>query len=225
MSHPEVDSQAAEPAPDQPSAPESTYGLAELVRGDFNRRVNDLVIETARRNAAHPGSKAIEWKLPLTLRLKLRILLQRNFLAVLFYRLSHAAAKNGVPLVPRILVQLNVSRHGLEIDPNAIIGPGFRIAHTVGNVIGPIRAGRNLALLGGVTIGARAALDPLEDGCPVIGDDVRFMAGAAAWGPIEIGSDSMIGSRAVLTQSVPPGTRVIAPKSTVVINPPDGWTP
>jgi serine acetyltransferase len=224
MSDREIQSQGVETAPVQSGAQVAADSLGYLVRGDFNRLVNDLVIEAARKKAAHPDGNIIEWKLPLPLRLKLRIILQRNFLSVFFYRLSHAAAKNSIPLLPRILVQMNVSRHGLEIDPDAVIGPGFRIAHTVGNVIGPIRAGKNLSLMGGVTIGARAALDPREDGCPVIGDDVRFMAGGAAWGPIEIGSNSTIGSRAVLTQSVPAGTRVIAPKSTVVINPPPGWT-
>jgi serine O-acetyltransferase len=201
------------------------FTLGELVRGDFNRLVNDLVILSERQLIAQPGYRGIVWKRPLPLHLKMRITLQRTFLAVFFYRLSHAAVKNRIPLVPRILVQMNVSRHGLEIDPNAVIGPGFRIAHTVGNVVGPVRAGKNLTLMGGVTIGGRAALDPREDGSPSIGDNVHFMGGGAAWGPIEIGSDTLIGSRAVLTQSVPPGTLVVAPKSTVIVNPPPGSNP
>jgi serine O-acetyltransferase len=170
-----------------------------------------------------PNSRFIEWKHPLPLRLKLRVFLHRTFLSVLIYRLSHAATRRGVPLAPRVLVSLNVFLHGLEIDPNAVIGPGFEIAHTVGNVVGAIRAGRNFSIMGGVTLGGRAAIDPREDGSPVIGDDVKFLAGSAAWGPIEIGSNTWVGTRAVLMQSVPPNSIVVAPKSTVIVNPPPGW--
>ena len=78
--------------------------------------------------------------------------------------------------------------------------------------------------MGGVTIGGRGTIDPREDGNPVIGDDVRFLAGSAAWGPIEIGSGTWFGARAVLTQSVPPGSFVVAPKSTIVVDPPRHWS-
>jgi serine O-acetyltransferase len=219
-----VDAGDGEAVRSQTPATGRAYTLGELVRSDFDRHIQELVIESERRKAIKPDNKSIDWTGPLPMRRKLRVLLQRTFLAVLFYRLSHAAAKRGIPLLPRIFVQWNVSRHGLEIDPAAEIGPGLEIGHTVANVIGPIRAGKNLSLMGGVTIGGRGTIDPLEDGNPVIGDNVRFLAGSAAWGPIEIGSGTWVGARAVLTQSVPPGSFVIAPKSTVVVDPPPHMT-
>ena len=68
-------------------------------------------------------------------------------------------------------------------------------------------------------------LDPGLEGFPSIGDDVIFMQGSAAWGPIEVGSGSRIGSKAVLTQSIPAGSVVVAPKAQVIVKPPKNWPP
>jgi serine O-acetyltransferase len=199
------------------------YTLRSLLRGDFRRWAQLRELSSRARinyyaEAAQPPPAPT-----LPLRPRLSIIFASTSISVVLYRLAHAAHRRRLPLVPRILTDLNLALYSVEIDPKAVIGPGFSIGHLAGTAIGSARLGRNVTTLGKVTIGARGMADSTLDGLPEIGDNVWFFHGSSAWGPIHVGDGTRIGANAALTESVPPGSMVVAPKSKVIVNPVSHW--
>ena len=95
----------------------------------------------------------------------------------------------------------------VEIHPAADIGPGLALGHGVGIVIGhAVVAGRDLALLQGVTIGH--GRDP-SAGQPRLGNRVLIGAGAVLLGGIVVGDNVKIGANSVVLADVPAGTTVV----------------
>jgi len=92
---------------------------------------------------------------------------------------------------------------GADILPGAQIGPGVRIEHPVGIVIGAgVKAGLNLTILQGVTIGASSAKKTKASSVfPVIGDRVYIGANSSVIGGIKIGSDTHIGAHTLVIRS------------------------
>lgn len=92
-----------------------------------------------------------------------------------------------------------------DISPFADIGPGFRLAHATGVVIGDhVVAGRRLTVFNDVNLGARlrgGRVAP-DDGMPVVGEGVFVGAGARVLGPIVIGDHAIIGANAVVVHDV-----------------------
>ena len=107
-------------------------------------------------------------------------------------------------------------RTGIDIHPGATIGDFFFIDHGTGIVIGETAIiGDRVRLYQGVTIGAaslrNAALLRGKKRHPTIEDDVTVYAGATILGgDTTIGKGSVIGGSVFLTESVPPGSRVMA---------------
>jgi serine O-acetyltransferase len=83
------------------------------------------------------------------------------------------------------------------------IGPGCTLGHGGSGVVvhSGSRIGRNVMICQQVTIGGTGP----GAAVPVIGDDVYLGAGAKILGPVEIGSNCVIGANAVVTKSVPSG--------------------
>ena len=107
---------------------------------------------------------------------------------------------------------------GIDINPGAEIGRGFFIDHGTGVVIGETaRIGNNVRLYQGVTLGA---LSFPKDSCgmlvkglrrhPTIEDDVTIYANATVLGDVTIGKGSVLGGNVWVTESLPPGTKVVA---------------
>jgi serine O-acetyltransferase len=93
---------------------------------------------------------------------------------------------------------------GITIDASADIGPGFYIGHFGGVVVGGgVRAGQNLSLSQGVTLGEYR-------GSPTLGDQVYLAPGAKAFGPITIGDHVAVGANAVVHRDVPSWSTVVA---------------
>jgi serine O-acetyltransferase len=91
------------------------------------------------------------------------------------------------------------------------IGPGFVILHSFGIVINSsVRAGKNLTLEHGVTIGSE------KNQNPIIGDNVFIGAGAKIIGPVSIGSDVKIGANAVVIHDLPNGATAVGVPARVV---------
>ena len=88
------------------------------------------------------------------------------------------------------------------------IGPGLRVDHNF-CVIRPYKAGKNLTVRNGVTIGKGKAKE--EDGPvqPVLGDDVDIYANAVIFGGIHIGNDVKIGAGTVVNKDVPDHCTVV----------------
>lgn len=98
-----------------------------------------------------------------------------------------------------------------DISPFARIGPGFRIAHASGVIVGSqVVAGRNLTLFNSTNLGARLSggRPSEDDGMPVLGDDVFVGAGARVLGRIVVGDRALIAANAVVVADVPAGATV-----------------
>lgn len=146
--------------------------------------------------------------------------------AISVYRLAHFMNKKGLVLIPRIMTEWAHSRTGVDIHPGAEIGEGFFIDHGTGVVIGETtNIGRGVTLYQGVTLGAlnfpRDQEGKIIRGAkrhPTIEDKVVIYSGATILGgDTVIGEGSVIGGNVWLTESVPPFSRVILPRTELKI--------
>ena len=138
--------------------------------------------------------------------------------AIEIQRMAHVLYKHDVPFIPRMMTEYAHSITGIDINPGAEIGSGFFIDHGTGVVIGETaRIGNNVRLYQGVTLGA---LSFPKDSCgmlvkglrrhPTIEDDVTIYANATVLGDVTIGKGSVLGGNVWVTESLPPGTKVVA---------------
>ena len=138
--------------------------------------------------------------------------------AIEIQRLAHILYKHDVPFIPRMMTEYAHSITGIDINPGAEIGKGFFIDHGTGVVIGETaRIGNNVRLYQGVTLGA---LSFPKDSCgmlvkglrrhPTIEDNVTIYANATVLGDVTIGAGSVLGGNVWVTESLPPGTKVVA---------------
>ena len=138
--------------------------------------------------------------------------------AIEIQRLAHVLYGYEVPFIPRMMTEYAHSITGIDINPGAEIGRGFFIDHGTGVVIGETaRIGNNVRLYQGVTLGA---LSFPKDSCgmlvkglrrhPTIEDDVTIYANATVLGDVTIGRGSVLGGNVWVTESLPPGTKVVA---------------
>jgi serine O-acetyltransferase len=136
--------------------------------------------------------------------------------ALSIHRIAHKLYRDEVPLIPRIMSEYAHDRTGIDINPGASIGRHFFIDHGTGVVIGETtEIGANVRLYQGVTLGASSLRDSSElrgvKRHPTVEDDVTIYAGAKILGgETVIGAGSVIGGNVWLTESVPPGSRVLA---------------
>src|SRR5260370_40625800 len=117
-----------------------------------------------------------------------------------------------------MLTELAHARPGIDIHPGAQIGESFFIDHGTGVVIGETTLiGKHVKLYQGVTLGAlsfakddKGRLIRGQKRHPTIEDNVVIYAGATILGgDTVIGEGSVIGGNVWLTESVPPGSRVV----------------
>ena len=79
---------------------------------------------------------------------------------------------------------------------------GLTIYHGHGTVINLYRAGKNLSVYQGVTIGNKGNGSRSEI-TPTIGDNVSICANATVIGGIKIGNNVVIGAGSVVTKDIP----------------------
>lgn len=137
------------------------------------------------------------------------LLFNSGFQAVVLYRISRWFKARRIPLLGPLVARLNLFLTGVDINPNARIGPGLRISHGTGLVIGgAARIGADALILHGVTVGS---LSPSRVGeMPAIGDRAFLGAGATIVGGVRIGDDVVVGPHAVVLEDVPSASRVVA---------------
>lgn len=99
-------------------------------------------------------------------------------------------------LKPLLNVEIGVNKTGF-------IGGGLFIEHASGCVISTHRAGKNLTVFQGVTIGDSGQLNEQGFKNPVIGDNVTIYANAVVAGGITIGDNVVIGAGSVVLKDVP----------------------
>jgi serine O-acetyltransferase len=130
-----------------------------------------------------------------------------NYLATAMYRFARLARLRGSVAVARLIAAIGQGLTGAELDPIAVVGPGFVVAHTNGVILGQgVRAGRNLYLHGGVLLGSTSneSRARATAGFPTLGDDVTVFAKASVLGPIHVGDRAVIGAHALVLEDVPP---------------------
>jgi serine O-acetyltransferase len=136
------------------------------------------------------------------------LLFENGYQAVVLHRMAHWFKSRGIPVLGPAIARYNQFLTGVEIGPGAVIGPGLRISHGNGIVIGGYaRIGRNALLLHQVTIGSPHP--GTVEKMPVIGDNVFIGAGAKVIGEITVGDDVFIGVNAIVARDIPSGSRVL----------------
>lgn len=164
----------------------------------------DLLVADLRKKAEVYG-------LPDTPGTRIRMLLNDGSLAQMLFRSMSFCQRHRLTILSAVLYRLNAFLTGATIGRNADLGPGFVIVHTIGVMINTnVRAGRNLVIYHGVTIGAA------HDQVPVLGDDVYVGAGAKIIGGVRIGSNVRIGANAVVTKDLPDGATAIGIPARIV---------
>jgi serine O-acetyltransferase len=83
-----------------------------------------------------------------------------NLQATYFYRVSHALWQRGIQWVPDVIGTVSKQITGLEIYYSAKIGPGLKIIHGVGAVIGAMcTVGSQFTIYQGATFGDKLGRD------------------------------------------------------------------
>lgn len=131
------------------------------------------------------------------------------------YRIAHQLVRLGVPLIPRIIMEMAHSETGIDIHPAAEIGKYFTIDHGTGVVIGETCIiGDNVKIYQGVTLGAKSF--PLDkDGNPlkgiprhpIIENNVIIYANATVLGRITIGEGCVVGANTWVMEDMAPQTK------------------
>ncbi len=155
------------------------------------------------------GRKAEWYGLRNTAGARFRMLFRAGTTAQLLLRVTEALLFVG-PL-SELSSRLIASWGHATIGRGVTVGPGLVLLQSSGiSIASSVRAGRNLTLQHGVTIGAQRAEGP------VLGDNVFVGAGARVLGAIRIGSDVKISANAVVMQDVPDGATVVGAPGRVV---------
>ena len=136
------------------------------------------------------------------------LLFENGYQAVVLHRLAHWFKSHRIPVFGPAIARWSHFLTGVDIAPAAKIGPGLRIAHGTGIVVGnAVEIGADCLLMHGVTLGA-PTLSRIGD-MPKLGDRVTVGAQASVIGPVTIGDDTFIGAHALVTRDVPAGSLVV----------------
>jgi serine O-acetyltransferase len=132
------------------------------------------------------------------------LILAPNLAVVFFYRLTHALFIRGMEQLPDVLAAAARQMTGVEIYYSARCGPGLKIIHGLGTVIGAAcRIGSHFTAYHGVTIGDRISGPTGLENRPTIGDYVIACAGVSIFGPVHVGDHTLIAAHSVVVDSLP----------------------
>jgi serine O-acetyltransferase len=122
-------------------------------------------------------------------------------------------AGGPVRFLHRVLQALVEGRYGSELPVAAEVGRRVHFVHAAAGIVVHQKAtiGDDCLIRHNVTIGVRGD-EPAGARGPRLGARVEVGAGAVIFGPIEIGADCLIGPNAVVSESVPAGSVVLAPR-------------
>ena len=155
--------------------------------------------------------KAEWYELPSNTVSLVRMYLSDGSTALILYRAMQYCQKRQLWLLAILFYRLNASIGHAIIGREAEIGSGFIILHSIGVVINSsVRAGNNLTIEHGVTIGSE------KNKSPILGDNVFVGAGAKIIGAVSIGSDVKIGANAVVVHDLPDGATAVGVPARVV---------
>ena len=155
--------------------------------------------------------KAVVYELPPTKASLFRMLVNDGSAALIMFRMMRFCQTHHLKIFAAVIYRLNALITNATLGRNADIAPGFVILHSIGVVINTnVRAGRNLVIYHGVTLGAE------RNKSPVLGDNVYIGAGAKIIGGVKVGSNVKIGANAVVTKDIPDGATVVGIPARIV---------
>jgi serine O-acetyltransferase len=132
--------------------------------------------------------------------------LNPGFAVITLYRVSRWGLRRGGKagrLISALAWRRIVRGYGCYIDPAAVIGPGARLPHPVGIVVGEGTViGAKAVIYQNVTFGRRNAA---AASYPQLDDGVTVYAGAVLLGSIRVGEGAVIGAQALIRDDVPAG--------------------
>jgi len=138
-----------------------------------------------------------------------------GFQAIFLHRFTHKLWNLKLPLIPRVLSQINRTLTGIEIHPGAKIGRKVFIDHGMGVVIGETaEIGDNCLLYQGVTLGGTGKHHGKRH--PTLKENVVVGAGAKVLGSITVGANTRIGAGSVVVRSVQGNSTVVGIPGRVV---------
>lgn len=129
----------------------------------------------------------------------------RQFRAMAWFRLGewgHGASR--VRGLAWFCEQRLQASYGLDLSTGVPVGGGFYLAHPTGCAINATSLGRNVSVVGAVTVGMRGTGHG-----PVVEDGAFIGAGARVIGEIVIGAGARVGANAVVLHDVDPDTTVV----------------
>ena len=155
--------------------------------------------------------KAEWYGLPASTRSILRMWVSDGTTAQVLYRAMQYCQSHRLKPIAALLYRLNATISHAVIGRGAQFGPGLVVLHSIGIVINSsVRAGSNLVLEHGVTIGAE------KDRSPILGDNIYIGAGAKIIGAVRIGSNVKIGANAVVTHDIPDNATAVGIPARVI---------
>lgn len=144
------------------------------------------------------------------------LLLNNKVFRTQFYYRLEQDEKLGSSLLKVISKLLLKPLDNIQICKPDFLDGGLFIEHSSGCVISVHRAGRNLTVFQGVTIGDSGERN--EDGIkrPKIGNNVTIFANAVVAGGIKIGDNVQIGAGSVVLKDVPDNCTVVGNPAYIV---------
>ena len=135
------------------------------------------------------------------------LILDPGLSAAIQFRISARLERKGHPMLAALVGRLNLALNGVQISPQATIGPGLHLPHPSGVVVGNgVRSGEDLTLFQNVTLGARSLGG---NDYPVVGRRVIIFANSIVTGEILLGDGCRVGAGSVVLHDVAPGTTVV----------------
>lgn len=123
-----------------------------------------------------------------------------SFAVTTLTRMREAARRTHVIGVNRLLRLVQLGMYGIEISKDVTLGAGVYFAYPTGTVVaGDSRIGDRVRFMGSNTVGTT----DLDDGYPIVEDDVVLNAGARILGPVRVGARSIIAANAVVVTDLP----------------------
>lgn len=142
-------------------------------------------------------------------------ILRHNVRFTYYFRRYTQAKTRVVRFFFRFMLYRLSRKYGLEVSPNAKIGPGLYLCHPYNITIGNgVVIGKNCTLYKGCTLGVDYR--GKRTGAPTLGDDVFVGLNAAVIGRVSIGNDVLIAPGAYVNFDVPSHSIVLGNPGKVI---------
>lgn len=161
--------------------------------GDVSNMFTHIIADMRRYYTHRPSPKEF-----------LKFIFNPRTQGVALYRMSCWAYMHGLKRFALVLQTVNIIFWSLDLTPKMEIGKGLQIKHTLGVVLAFFRAGENLTVYSGVTVGsADGNEDFSERSRPMLGDNVTLYDGVKIFGRVKVGDNVIVAANSVVLKNIP----------------------